>query len=223
MSIQPNPESEFDPLFKPEQDQPSTTTSTSAHSSVEASLVRFWDTVRKSADVIVTLRQENAILNAQNMALHRSEVDLQNRLQDMLSKIESIETFPQIEGQPSGQEELLRLTKELARAKKEITELRRKIDRTEDSVQEESRTESNSVLTDELAQVRLELEQTTEALKRLQAAYSDKQGSLFDAFKTRTTGESSELVGVLSKEEALQMATSLDDLANRIAQLLGIS
>ncbi len=48
-----------------------------AQAELEATVLRFWDTVRKSADVIVTLRQENAVLQAQVAVLRKSEAELQ--------------------------------------------------------------------------------------------------------------------------------------------------
>ena len=54
-----------DPLF--EQDAQIAATPDSK-ADIEAAVGRFWDTVRKSADDIVTLRQENMMVNAQNQA-----------------------------------------------------------------------------------------------------------------------------------------------------------
>ncbi|MDZ4746382.1 MAG: hypothetical protein SGJ05_10320 [bacterium] len=63
-----------------------------AQAELEATVLRFWDTVRKSADVIVTLRQENAILQAQVQSLRKSETELQSRVQDFLERIADLET-----------------------------------------------------------------------------------------------------------------------------------
>lgn len=64
-----------------------------AQAELEATVLRFWDTVRKSADVIVTLRQENAILQAQVQSLRKSETDLQGRVEDFLGRIADLETL----------------------------------------------------------------------------------------------------------------------------------
>ncbi|HCN04936.1 MAG TPA: hypothetical protein DIS79_04890 [Bacteroidetes bacterium] len=52
---------------------------------------RFWDIVNKAADVIVTLRQENAILQAQNQTLRHSESDIQKRVEGFLERIAELE------------------------------------------------------------------------------------------------------------------------------------
>ncbi len=52
---------------------------------------RLWESVRHSADVIVTLRQENTILQSQLMSLRRSEEELQSRLKEFLERISLLE------------------------------------------------------------------------------------------------------------------------------------
>lgn len=68
MSPRPNPEQQPQNLF--EEDAVN-----KAQPELEASVLRFWDTVRKSADVIVTLRQENSILQSQVNALRSALKD----------------------------------------------------------------------------------------------------------------------------------------------------
>ncbi|MBK6292868.1 MAG: hypothetical protein IPF59_14180 [Ignavibacteria bacterium] len=73
MSTQPQPEErpEHQPeaMFTPE---PQAASAPSTKAEIEVAVARFWEIVRKSADVIVTLRQENTMVNAQNQALRRS-------------------------------------------------------------------------------------------------------------------------------------------------------
>lgn len=68
MSPRSNPEQQPQNLF--EEDAVN-----KAQPELEASVLRFWDTVRKSADVIVTLRQENSILQSQVNALRSALKD----------------------------------------------------------------------------------------------------------------------------------------------------
>ncbi len=63
-SMAPHPQQQPSALFQDDQ---------RVQPELEASILRFWDTVRKSADTIVTLRQENTRLKA-DVAAARSEV-----------------------------------------------------------------------------------------------------------------------------------------------------
>lgn len=60
MGPRTNPEQQSQPLFVEE----GAAQQHKAHPELEAAILRFWDSVRKSADIIVTLRQENARLQA---------------------------------------------------------------------------------------------------------------------------------------------------------------
>ncbi|MCO6465328.1 MAG: hypothetical protein J5I53_01810 [Bradyrhizobiaceae bacterium] len=54
-------------------------------------VARLWETVKHGADVIVTLRQENAILQSQVASLKQSEIALQQRVDDFLARIDELE------------------------------------------------------------------------------------------------------------------------------------
>lgn len=82
----------------------------------EASVQQIWDLVRKSTDVIVALREENAMLRSELSALRKSEQVLQDRLQDFLERIDTLER---------------QARHDTIRGKDESTE---KIDRLEDSL-----------------------------------------------------------------------------------------
>ena len=58
---------------------------------VEASVQQIWELVRKSTDVIVALREENGILSNELASLRRSEMQLQDRIQDFLERIDTLE------------------------------------------------------------------------------------------------------------------------------------
>lgn len=57
-----------------------------------ATVQHIWDIVRKSTDVIVALREENAILRNELSVLRKGESVLQERLQDLLSRIDQLES-----------------------------------------------------------------------------------------------------------------------------------
>ena len=64
---------------------------TGGSESVDASVQQIWDLVRKSTDVIVALREENAILRNELSALRKSEGQLQDQIQGFLDRIETLE------------------------------------------------------------------------------------------------------------------------------------
>ena len=58
---------------------------------VGASVQQIWELVRKSTDVIVALREENGILSNELASLRRSEMQLQDRIEDFLERIDTLE------------------------------------------------------------------------------------------------------------------------------------
>ncbi len=59
---------------------------------LRATMQRLWEAVRYGADVIVTLRQENSILQSQLSSLKHSENDLQTRIDELLERIAALES-----------------------------------------------------------------------------------------------------------------------------------
>ena len=57
----------------------------------DISIQKIWELVRKSTDIIVALREENAILRNEVSSLRKSETTLQDRIQDFLGRIETLE------------------------------------------------------------------------------------------------------------------------------------
>lgn len=57
----------------------------------DISIQKIWELVRKSTDIIVALREENAILRNEVSSLRKSENTLQDRIQDFLGRIETLE------------------------------------------------------------------------------------------------------------------------------------
>lgn len=71
---------------------------------VEASVQQIWELVRKSTDVIVALREENGILRNELSALRKSEQQLQDRLQDFLERIDTLERRQSSSEAPKGRD-----------------------------------------------------------------------------------------------------------------------
>lgn len=62
---------------------------------------QVWDIVRKSTDVIVALREENSILRNEIASLRKSENVLQERLKDLLDRIDQVESTRQFNASES--------------------------------------------------------------------------------------------------------------------------
>jgi len=71
---------------------------------VGASVQQIWELVRKSTDVIVALREENGILRSELSALRKSEQQLQDRLQDFLERIDTLERKQSSSEAPKGRD-----------------------------------------------------------------------------------------------------------------------
>lgn len=176
MSTQPQPdqrpEQQPEAMFTPE---PQATSAPSTKAEIESAVARFWEIVRKSADVIVTLRQENAMISAQNQVLRRSEQDLQNRVDGLLLRITTLEE--QIAAIPAADE-----TVNEAETKKmdaELEEMRRNIDRAEDELK--SARETMDVQTDELKRRTELLQQRDAEISLMQAVLAETEHKLQEA------------------------------------------
>lgn len=176
MSTQPQPEErpeqQPEALFTPE---PQAASAPSTKAEIEVAVARFWEIVRKSADVIVTLRQENTMVNAQNQALRRSEQELQNRVDDLLLRITTLED--QVAAIPSLDAAINE--SETMKAEAELEEMRRNIDRAEDELK--SARETVDLQTDELKR-RTELIQQRDAeITMMQAVLAETEHQLKEA------------------------------------------
>jgi len=67
------------------------TGSSDVNDGIESSMKQMWEIVRKSTDVIVALREENAILRSELSALRRSERQMHDRLEEFLQRIATLE------------------------------------------------------------------------------------------------------------------------------------
>lgn len=211
MSTKSNPEKQALPNdvqedVKNNQEQPE------AISSAQQGIEAFWQIVRKSADIIVTLRQENEILQSQNQALHKSEAQLQETVQDLLSRVEVAEQ----------QKKVIPISHDLAEAsvppQTDAPNPNPSIDRTEDA--------------DDLLEVREEiirLEAIVEkyraaGLRHLEEDGSEDQMGMFQGVHTAIAqAKANGAVGILTKEEAEVLADQLDNVADQLQKLFDIS
>jgi DNA repair exonuclease SbcCD ATPase subunit len=164
---QPDPRSENRPeqLFTAQESAPAT------KPEVATAVERFWETVRQSAEVIVTLRQENALVNAQNVALRKSESDLNARIDDLLARIATLEEqLAAVPHQPAG------LSEEHAAL---LEEMRKDVDRAEDQLK--ALNESLDLQTEELHRRALLLEARDAEIRGLKEVLSDLQQRLDEA------------------------------------------
>lgn len=210
-----------------------------AQAELEATVLRFWDTVRKSADVIVTLRQENAILQSQAQSLRKSETELQSRVEDFLVRIESLETLPKPLPQPPSQAASRKadahdalhvnaLAQEALIVKAheaEVRGLRTNIDRLEDELnrlqnelnEAQAQLGDHKAISQQLAQVRTELETRTNLLQEMQATLEENRNKRqLDIFSVAARPG-------MVPADMLALASRLDALSGRISSLFGIS
>lgn len=224
-----------------------------AQAELEATVLRFWDTVRKSADVIVTLRQENAILQSQVQSLRKSETDLQNRVEDFLGRIADLEDrlasaqlapspsahveplYPESSSEAEATEALIIKAHEA-----EVRGLRTNIDRLEDELNrlQNDLNEANMRLGDhqaislQLTAVRAELDARTSLLLELQMNLEEQRSQR--ALDQRPTDPRQldqrqlDIFGSapqrgMAPAEMLALASRLDALSGRITSLFGIS
>jgi len=200
-----------DPLF--EQDA-QIAAAPDSKADIEAAVGRFWDTVRKSADVIVTLRQENMMVNAQNQALRGSEQELQNRIDELQTRIASLDTGKAKTGKVS-----IDPTEGELRAILAATEAKLR--------QANEHRADNALILEQLAEVRAELEARTAALlevqELLERAQNANQMNLFSPQVAAGELQEPAVKQLMTEQEIADLAARLDNVADRVAQLLGIS
>lgn len=125
---------------------------------VAMAVERMWDVVRKGADVIVTLRQENAQLQTQMAQLRRSESELQERVDEFLGRINALESRP---GDVHVDISVDRMEDKILALEAELTSAH-------------ARLAEHSDLSQQLMQLRSELEMRTQLFQELQDNYEDR-------------------------------------------------
>ena len=152
--------------------------------SVRAAVQRMWEVVQKGADIIVTLRQENEMLQSQVSTLRKSETQLQDQLEDFLQRIDQLEkrtdaalTSPapgdntdRLEDRVGELEELLNgATAQLEETSAQLRAREEELEKVNEQLDEQSD------ITQQLNQVRNELEARTQLLQELQDAFENRE------------------------------------------------
>jgi chromosome segregation ATPase len=213
---------------------------------LQRAIEHFWTAVRKSAEVIVTLRQENTILQS-NLAVRKAaEEELLLRVDQLLLRIEELERDraeqqarldapPAVIAVDTAQIDDLNATireltenLEQARAHQEAHGLerealeRRLLELERAATLTESSSEELVALRDEVADLQQQLDQAMAIIERYRAAG-------LRHIEDPETEHQIALFGVtparqlLTEEELTQLATRLDAVADRVSELLGIS
>lgn len=213
-----------------------------AASDIRSAIDHFWAIVHKSADVIVTLRQENTVLQSNLAVRQAAEEELLMRIDQLLFRVEELENErdrlldqPTVDPDQSAQIETLRtqvreLSEHLesARAHQKAHGLEREalehrlleLERSATIV--EASSDELMALRDEVASLQEQLEKALAIVERYRSAglrhledpETEHQMALFGAGATRQ---------LMTEEELTVLARRLDALADRVSELLQIS
>ena len=170
----PQPSPSDDPNLTPkgqeEQEQEASASTGTPAPALQEAVQHMWDVVRKGADIIVTLRQENTILQSQISALRRSEQGLQVQVEDFLTRISTLEEKATAEpgiihdGDPGFS--IDRLEDRIAELEASLAEANAKL------VQTTAALEDQTEISQQLMQMRSELEVRTQMLAEFQDAFA---------------------------------------------------
>ena len=219
MAQQPQHQPQQQPDQQPAQPAQSESTAGRPSDSISLAVQRLWEVVRKGADVIVTLRQENAMLQTQMAQLRLNEVELQGRVDDFVQRMAALEgnaPMRPIDSDPHTS-----------------------IDRLEDKVnalqlelnEAHARLAEQSDVSQQLMQLRLELETRTQLLQELQDSYPDRQGDMQygqDAELMKQEDQLSMFAATaggieLTANEVRAIADKLDSVAVQLDELARLS
>lgn len=143
----------------------------------------LWEAVRHGADVIVTLRQENAILQSQLVSLKHTESDLQSKIDGFLERISSLEqqTKPgpteidRLEDEGLAQR-IRELETELEEAMLQRSDTEERLARAQQALAEtQQQLSEHSEVSQQVLQLRSELEARTQLLQEMQQAQASRE------------------------------------------------
>jgi DNA repair exonuclease SbcCD ATPase subunit len=200
---------------------------------LQEAVQKMWEVVRKGADIIVTLRQENTILQSQISALRRSEQELQTRVEDFLTRISTLEeaatsAVPIHDGDPGAS--IDRLEDRVAELENLLVDANAKLALTTAQLEEQAD------ISQQLYQLRSELEARTVMLAEFQDAFANRMAispeetlpadsqavdglkKQLDLFATTSTDSAS-----MSDEELAALANRLDSVAQELEDLFRLS
>lgn len=199
---------------------------------LQEAVQKMWEVVRKGADIIVTLRQENTILQSQIGALRRSEAELQTRVEDFLTRIAALEqaksSAPIHDGDPGVS--IDRLEDRVGELENLLTDANAKLARTTAQLSTAEaelatateRLEEQADISQQLLQLRSELEARTQMLAEFQEAFANRiaiqpEGTIpTDAQAVNGLKKQLDLFAISSSETASMSDEELQSLANRL-------
>jgi chromosome segregation ATPase len=213
---------------------------------LKSAIEHFWTAVRKSAEVIVTLRQENTMLQS-NLAVRKAaEEELLLRVDQLLVRIEELERDraeqqTRIDAAPtlvtvdtSQIEDLQATIRELtenleqARAHQEAHGLEREalehrlLELERAATITESSSEELTALQDEVLDLRQQLDQAMAIIERYRAAGLRHLEDPETEHQMALFGAAAARQ-LVTEEELTELARRLDTVADRVSELLGIS
>jgi chromosome segregation ATPase len=213
---------------------------------LKSAIEHFWTAVRKSAEVIVTLRQENSMLQS-NLAVRKAaEEELLLRVDQLLVRIEELErdraeqqtqidTAPAIVTVDTSQIEDLQATireltenLEQARAHHEAHGLEREalehrlLELERAATITESSSEELTALQDEVLDLRQQLDQAMAIIERYRTAGLRHLEDPETEHQMALFGAAAARQ-LVTEEELTELARRLDTVADRVSELLGIS
>lgn len=165
----------------PQQEQP---LGIEADGSVKAAIDRLWDVVKTGADIIVTLRQENTMLSSQMSSLRKSESALQAQVEEFLGRIADLENAPATAEAPGESTDRLEdristLEAELTAAREELNETSSTLTETQAELEEKrAHLEDQAEISQQIVQLRAELESRTQLLAELQEDFENRHVTL---------------------------------------------
>lgn len=186
---------------------------------VTLAVQRMWEVVRKGADVIVTLRQENAQLQMQMAQVRRSEAELQERVDNFVERIAKLEEKNMMPGITDTRHGIPidRLEDKIAALEAELADAHARL------------TEHND-LSQQLMQVRLELEARTQLFQELQDNYDDRPSapSAVEEERDRLQAELDKTLAIIERYRAaglrhVEDPASQDQLALFVPSEGGVS
>jgi len=213
---------------------------------LQRAIEHFWNAVRKSAEVIVTLRQENTMLQSNLAARKASEDELLHRVDQLLARIEELERDradqqARLDAQPAVvtvdtsqiddlQATIRELTENLeqARAHQEAHGLEREalehrlMELERAATITEGSSEELTALRDEVVDLRQQLDQAMAIIERYRAAGLRHLEDPETEHQMALFGAAAARQ-LVTEEELTALAARLDAVADRVSELLGIS
>lgn len=168
---------------------------------------KLWEAVRHGADVIVTLRQENAILQSQITSLQRSESGLQARIDELLERIEAFDANAQTPPFPIDRMEdsimvarIKELEEDLGKAMETRRETTEQLAKVEQALAETSQQlEEHRDVSQQVLQLRSELEMRAHLLQELQEGFTGSETGDGAAYTIQLEEERDRLTAELNR------------------------